>query len=170
MIANPRTAQTLEQLFQALQVRDLEALSACYAEGAQFDDPLLSLKDRRHLLGMRAVMFEARGARGQDVWALSFHGMSTAGNQGSARWEPRYCFAPTGRSIHHLVYSQFTFDPDGLIVAQRDSFDFWRWSRAAHGVLGLMLGWTPLMWDQARAQVEVCLGEYLADHAQAQPA
>jgi hypothetical protein len=135
MISNPRTAQTLEQLFQALQARDLVALSACYAEGAQFDDPL-----------------------------------RTAGNQGSARWEPRYCFAPTGRSIHHLVYSQFTFGPDGLIVAQRDSFDFWRWSRAAHGMLGLMLGWTPLMWDQARAQVEVCLSEYLADQARPHPA
>ena len=41
---------------------------------------------------------------------------------------------------------------EGLIVRQRNHFDFWRWSRQALGPAGMFLGWTPLLRAKVRAK------------------
>ena len=49
---------------------------------------------------------------------------------GSAHWIARYTFGRTGRPVVNDVRSTFRF-ADGLIVDQRDEFDFPRWARQA---------------------------------------
>mgnify|MGYP000423281271 CR=1 FL=1 len=51
--------------------------------------------------------------------------------------------------------------PDGLIIEHRDSFDFYRWSRQALGVPGLLLGWSSFLQNKVRAQAAANLKRYL---------
>lgn len=71
-------------------------------------------------------------------------------------WIARYTFAPTGRPVVNDVRSTFRF-ADGLIVEQRDAFDFSRWARQALGLPGLLLGWTPLLRASARRRARASL-------------
>lgn len=64
--------------------------------------------------------------------------------------------------VHNVIDSRFIFDPQGLIRTQRDSFDFWAWSRQALGAPGLLLGWTPFLHNKVRAQAAANLRKYLA--------
>lgn len=157
MQANHLTSQTLHRFFTALAARDTQGMLNCYAHGVRFEDPLFNLSGEREIMGMWALLFKA------DVWALEFHTVKTLNNHGSVRWEATFRYTPTGKVVYNGVYSQFYFDDDGLILSQRDNFDFWRWARQAYGFMGLMIGWTPLMWDHAREQAEVSLQEVLAE-------
>lgn len=49
------------------------------------------------------------------------------------------------------IRSQFGF-LEGRILAYRDAFDFWAWSRQALGIPGWFLGWTP--WSRRKFQAE----------------
>ncbi len=175
MQANHLTSQTLYRYFTALVARDTQGMQNCYAHGVRFEDPIFNLNGDREIMAMWALLFGPgrlptdRTNKGQggltNTWAVDFHTVKTLQNHGSVRWEVTFRYAPTGRIVHNSVYSQFHFDDDGLILSQRDNFDFWRWARQAHGFLGMMLGWTPLMWDHAREQAEVSLQEVLTEQA-----
>ena len=80
---------------------------------------------------------------------LEFRDIRADAATGSAHWEPRYTFSVTGRPVHNRIDSSFTFR-DGLIHAQRDRFDLWRWSRMALGFKGALLGWTPMVRNAIR--------------------
>lgn len=177
MQANHLTSQTLHRFFTALAVRDTQGMLNCYAHGVQFEDPVFKLSGEREIMGMWALLFGHEGSSGEhkgkgqrdesNVWTVVFDTVKTRHNHGSVRWEATFRYAPTGRVVHNGVYSQFHFDEDGLILSQRDNFDFWRWARQAYGLVGMMMGWTPLMWDHAREQAEVSLQEVLTAQAMA---
>lgn len=160
MQANPVTTRALERFFDALRRCDKAALRDCCSPGLRFDDPLISITGRDDRLDWCTLLWTPCDGDGQRIWHLELDDVHTRGPLGTARWNLRYRYTPTGRLIELAVTSQFTFDPDGSITAQRDSFDFWRWSRQAHGLLGLLLGWTPLLWDQARDQARVSLEDH----------
>ena len=50
----------------------------------------------------------------------------------------------------------------GLITHRHDNFDFWRWSRQARGLPGLLLGWSPLLRRQAPVRAHSRLNRYIA--------
>lgn len=128
------------RLFEAFTRLDSEAMAACYSPSARFSDPV----------------FDLGGSEIGRMWAMLCKGAAKGGFQlptptieedpstGSAHWEPRYVFAATGRPVHNVIDSRFELS-QGLIVGQRDSFDFWRWSRQALGPIGLVAGWTPML-------------------------
>jgi hypothetical protein len=61
--------------------------------------------------------------------------------------------------VVNRIDARFAFR-DGLIVEHRDSFDLWRWMRQAMGVLGTLLGWSPLVQRMLRAQARRGLSLY----------
>lgn len=68
-----------------------------------------------------------------------------------AQWTATYTFSVTGRRVVNVVTSRLQIDVEaGVIVRQDDSFDFWKWSRQALGVPGILLGWTGFL--QAKVQ------------------
>lgn len=160
MQANPTTAQALERFFDAMQRCDTEALRTSYHPALRFDDPLISTTSVGDRLDWCGMLWSPRDADGQRIWQLELEEVRTRGALATARWNLRYRYTPTKRLIDQALHSHFSFDADGRITTQRDSFDFWRWSRQAHGLLGLLLGWTPLMWDQAREQARASLEDH----------
>lgn len=159
-----RNEQTITRFYTAFAALDADTMAACYADDATFDDPGFSLKGRREVGGMWRMLCAAAAGNGRQDWKLVFRDISATDTHGRAVWEAHYQFSATKRRVHNIIGSEFVFTPEGLITHQRDHFDFWRWSRQALGLGGVMLGWTPFFQKQMRKQTRAALDNYLAKH------
>lgn len=131
-------AQLVDSLYAAFKRRDADAMVACYAPDATFRDPIFELAGHDV-----ADMWRMFCERGGDL-TLTWRDVRADDAAGAAHWEPRYTFSVTGRAVHNVIDSRFTFR-DGKIAAQEDSFSLWRWSRMALGPKGAALGWAPFV-------------------------
>jgi hypothetical protein len=152
---------TLQRFYTAFAQLDGATMAQCYAPDATFDDEVFSLRGARQVGGMWQMLCEGTKAKGADAWKLEFSGIQADASNGQAHWEADYRFSATGRMVHNVIETRVTFTPQGLIATQRDSFDFWRWSRQALGLPGVLLGWTPLIRDKVRGQAAANLQKYL---------
>jgi len=149
---------TLERFYTAFQQLDGEAMQACYAADAQFDDEAFSLRGQGEIGAMWRMLCDVTKAKGRDVWKLEFE----VQDDRHAHWEAHYRFSATGRLVHNIIDGEFEFDAQGLIKRHRDRFDFWRWSRQALGTPGLLLGWSPMLRNKVRAQAAKNLAAWRA--------
>ena len=149
---------TIEKFYAAFARLDGEAMQACYADDASFDDEAFSLLGRTQIGGMWRMLTETTKAKARDAWRLE----ASAITDDSAHWEAWYRFTATGRDVHNIIEAKFAFDGAGLIKRHVDSFDFWRWSRQALGAPGLLLGWSPFLRGKVRAQAAANLAKFLA--------
>jgi SnoaL-like domain len=149
---------TIERFYAAFARLDGEAMQACYAEGARFQDEAFQLQGPREIGGMWRMLCEATKAKGLAHWKLQ----ASAITDSSAHWEAHYLFSATGRLVHNKIDASFQFDPQGLITGHRDRFDFWAWSRQALGTPGLLLGWSPFLRRKVQAQAAANLKRFLA--------
>ena len=148
-------AQLLERFYAAFAKRDAATMGACYAPDAMFEDPVFTLKGAAigqmwHMLCTNAREF-----------SVEFRDIAADDRSGRAHWEAHYLFSATGRKVHNIIDAEFQFR-EGLIVMHRDRFDFWRWSRQALGVPGLLLGWSPVLRNKVRAQAARNLAAFVA--------
>jgi hypothetical protein len=139
---------TIRRFYEAFARLDGEAMQACYASEAQFDDEAFSLKGAAQIGGMWRMLCGA--TRGNDAarahWKLELSSVTAR----SAHWEAHYLFGATGRRVHNRIDASFEFDAHGLITRHRDRFDFWAWSRQALGAPGWLLGWSPMLRNKVR--------------------
>lgn len=152
--------KTIETFYSAFADLDGMAMQACYAEDASFRDEAFTLAGRREIGGMWRMLTDTTRTRARDAWKLTCSQVTDA----SAHWEAHYRFTATGRLVHNIIEARFSFDDAGLIKTHVDSFDFWRWSRQALGVPGLLLGWTPFLRAKVRQQAAANLKKFLAAH------
>lgn len=155
-MADPR--ELIERFYAAFAKRDAEAMIACYHPQVRFSDSVFVDLDARETAGMWRMLCE----RAQD-FSLEASNIQASGERGSAHWEARYLFSATGRRVHNVIDAEFRF-AEGKIIEHRDSFDFYRWSRQALGLPGLLLGWTPMLRNKVRAQARKGLAIYLERH------
>jgi limonene-1,2-epoxide hydrolase len=144
-------AELLHRFYAAFAALDADAMQACYATDARFQDEVFTLEGADQIGAMWRMLCEATQARGRDVWRIDASGIAADDAHGHAHWEARYRFGPGGRIVHNAIDARFDFR-DGLIVRHHDRFDLWRWSRQALGLPGWLLGWTP--WLRRRVQAQ----------------
>jgi limonene-1,2-epoxide hydrolase len=154
--------QTLETFYSAFAKLDADAMAACYAPAATFDDEVFSLRGKDEVAGMWRMLCTATQAKGADVWKLTYRDVQAEGGKGRAHWDAHYRFSTTGRLVDNSIDGEFEFDRDGKIVRHRDRFDFWLWSRQALGMPGLLLGWTPMLRNKIRRAAAANLRKFLA--------
>ena len=152
----------LIDFYAAFARLDADAMAACYAPDAQFDDEVFSLRGHAPITGMWRMLCEATQARDRDAWKLACRSVEADDTTGKAHWEADYRFSASGRQVHNVIDTEFEFNDAGLITRHRDRFDFWAWSRQALGVPGLVLGWTPFFRRMVRKQAAENLDKYLA--------
>ena len=148
---------TIEKFYAAFARLDGDTMQACYAPNAQFDDEAFSLQGPEQIGGMWRMLCDATRTKGLPHWKLELNQITDH----SAQWNAHYMFSATGRKVINRVESRFEFDANGLIVKQRDRFDFWAWSRQALGAPGVLLGWTPFLRNKVRAQAAGNLKRFL---------
>ena len=156
-------AQTLQRFYTAFAALDADTMASCYALDVSFSDPVFTLQGRRETAGMWRMLSTATRAKGMAHWKLEFRDITADAQSGHAHWEAHYKFSTTGRLVHNTIDADFTFTPEGLIASHQDHFDFWRWSRQALGVSGLLLGWTPMLHNKVKATARGNLDKFLAN-------
>ncbi len=156
-------AALIDRFYAAFAVLDGDAMQACYASDAQFEDPVFKLQGRAQVGGMWRMLCDATRDKGRDAWKLEVSGISADDTSGRAHWEAYYRFS-TGRLVHNVIDARFSFT-DGLIATHRDTFDFWLWSRQALGLPGTLLGWTPMLRNKVRTQAAAGLASFLRKSA-----
>lgn len=135
----------IHRFYGAFARRDWATMGACYADAAHFRDPVFPHLDAA---GARA-MWKMLLTSGTDL-RITFTITEATATRGRCRWEAWYTFSRTGRPVHNVITSTFRLQDD-RIVEQRDRFSFWRWSRQALGISGLLLGWSPIVRNKVRA-------------------
>jgi ketosteroid isomerase-like protein len=148
----------IDELYAAFARHDGTAMAQCYASDASFSDPVF--------VGLRGEqpggMWRMLTSRTKDL-TVDLVSRDAGEVEGVAHWVAHYTFAQTGRAVVNDVRSTFRF-ADGLIVAQVDDFDFYRWSRQALGLPGLLLGWTPMLRRSVQRKAQAGLDAFLAAH------
>jgi ketosteroid isomerase-like protein len=157
--------QTIERFYEAFDKHDGDAMAACYAPGASFDDPVFP--------GLRGdepgAMWRMLTGRSDDLRVeLAEHDADDT--SGSAHWLATYTFTQTGRPVKNDVRATFRFDGDGRITEHKDDFSFHTWSRQALGAPGLLLGWTPVLRGATQKKARASLHAFMATDGASAPA
>ena len=148
---------TIERFYKAFASLDAKTMAECYALDAKFEDEVFELRGRTHIGGMWTMLCLAIKKQGRSDWKLEVRDITDH----SAHWEPHYRFSATGNLVHNIIDAEFEFDSQGLIKRHRDRFSFWRWSRQALGMKGVLLGWTGWMRGKVRRQANRQLAKHL---------
>jgi len=131
--ANPNK-QLIERFYSAFGARNAVEMARCYHPDVKFDDPAFINLDYLKVCAMWAMLCE----RGKD---LRIELAELDANGSRATWVAHYTFSQTGRRVVNQISARFEFK-EGLIVRHIDYFDFYRWSRQALGLPGLLMGWS----------------------------
>ena len=148
-------ARLIETFYTAFQRRDGAAMAACYHPEATFSDPVFpDLKGPEvgamwRMLTERATSLE-----------VTFRDVKAEGQGGSAHWEAVYPFSATGKRVHNIIDATFEFR-DGKIFRHVDRFDFYRWTRMALGLPGVLLGWSPMLQGSIRKKARAGLDAFM---------
>ena len=148
--------ELLHRFYEAFSDKDGDAMAACYAPNVTFSDPVFT-----DLRGDEAGgMWRMLTSRSKDL-ELQFSGVEADDRAGRAHWEAWYTFSATGRKVHNVIDARFEFQ-EGKIVRHVDRFSFYRWSRQALGLPGVLLGWTPIVQNKVRRSAREQLDRFLA--------
>jgi ketosteroid isomerase-like protein len=149
--------ELIVRFYDAFARRDGDAMAACYAPDAHFSDP---------------VFTDLRGREPGQMWRMLTEGEdsdlkvellehSADGEAGTAHWRATYTFPETGRPVVNDIHAKFRF-ADGKIADHVDDFNFHRWATQAIGLLGRLLGGTPIVKGATRKRARARLDEFIA--------
>lgn len=145
-------ATLIERFYTAFARRDHAEMARCYTVDATFSDPVFPDLHGNEVRAMWRMLCE----RGTDL-KIAFRDIRASEETGTARWEAWYTFSGTGRYVHNVIDSAFTFR-SGLIIHHTDAFDLYRWARQALGPMGTVFGWTSPMQRLIRRNARAALG------------
>ncbi len=126
------TRAALVRFYDALARRDAATMAAMYAPDAAFEDPVFRLRGPE--IGK---MWGTLLGRARD-FAVTSEIRHVEPERGEVTWTARYLFGGK-RPVVNVIVSDVRFK-SGLIVEQRDRFDFRRWAAQALGTPGRLLG------------------------------
>jgi ketosteroid isomerase-like protein len=155
MHPNERLIHNFYTCFQQL---DATGMIKCYTPDIVFSDPVFPRLEGREA----GAMWQMLCSRAKN-FTLTFRDVKADDVRGGAHWEATYLFSRTGRAVTNIIEADFEFR-DGLIARHIDRFDFWRWSRQALGVSGVLLGWTPVLRNAVRKSAREGLDQFIASH------
>jgi len=148
----------ITQFYTAFSEKNGEAMKFCYHEDAIFRDEVFNLSGREEIGGMWLMLTK----RAKD-FSLEFNDIKVHGEEASAEWVAKYRFTKTGRMVHNKIHAEFTFKDD-LIMQHIDTFDFWKWTRMALGMPGILFGWSGLLQNKIRKEAQYGLEDYLKNN------
>jgi ketosteroid isomerase-like protein len=134
----------VRKFYTAFQQKDFLTMQSCYHPQATFSDPVFPNLSSTEVKAMWQMLLSAS----KDL-RVTFDNIVVKDNSATCHWEAWYTFSRTGRPVHNVIDAQMEFR-DGLIFRHKDYFNFYRWSKQALGISGLLLGWTPIVSNKVR--------------------
>ena len=141
----------LTRFYTAFAAGDAEGMAACYHDRVVFEDPAFGRLTGQDAKDMWRMLLSA----GQPE--VEFEVLGNAVRADTVEWTAKYTFGPDQRPVVNRVTGRFTTS-ENRIIAHRDSFDLWAWSRQALGTPGYLLGWSDFM----RRKIQATTGARLA--------
>ena len=155
---------TATRFYSAFALLDPASMAECYAPKVRFQDEIFTLDGRDQVMGMWFMLCDSLHATGgRRDWKLNYRVVSVDPLAARLEWSAHYHFGKLQRPVHNRIMAHLRFDEAGLISHHHDSFDFWRWSRQALGMPGLLLGWSPVLRHKVRARARAGLDRYMAE-------
>lgn len=148
--------KTINKFYAAFQNRDYQMMGECYADNAVFSDEVFINLDA----GQTKAMWKMLCIKGKDL-QLTCQNISANETVGSCEWIAKYTFSLTGKKVENHIKANFKFEK-GQIVEHKDSFDFYKWSSQAIGIIGVLFGWTPMLKNKIRAKALKNLEDFIA--------
>lgn len=144
----------IEKFYSAFQKRDFKTMAECYHPEAYFRDEAFELNGNEV-----GAMWQMLCERGKDL-DISF---SVTEQNGviSAHWDAKYTFSQTGRFVLNRIDAEFEFKDD-KIIKHIDHFNFWKWSRQALGLPGLLMGWSGFLQGKVKQSAMQSLKAFMA--------
>jgi ketosteroid isomerase-like protein len=148
--------EIMQRFYAAFNERDYATMQSLYHDDATFSDPVFQALNSTQVKAMWQMLLTAS----KDL-QVSCRDLTASDQHGRCRWDAFYTFSQTQRKVHNVVRAQFVFK-DGKIIKHTDWFNFWRWSRMALGVSGLVLGWTPFLKNKVKDAARRKLDKYIS--------
>lgn len=134
-------------------------MAGCYHEEAFFSDPVFKELHNEE----PGMMWKMLLSAATDL-EIIYGNVYADTVYGYADWQATYTFSKTGRKVVNQIHAEFRF-LNGKIVRHNDYFDFWKWSRQALGITGLLLGFTPLLQKKVSTQALKGLKKYIKENS-----
>lgn len=150
---------TQEKFYQAFQQLDAKSMADCYHPDVVFNDPVFQNLKYEEVTSMWEMLIK----RSKGQLEIDFHSVMGDAEMSQCIWEADYEFSKTGNPVHNIIHSTMEFK-DGLIIKHTDEFDFWRWSKMALGLTGVLMGWSPYLKKRVRKVAWMSLDKYLKDN------
>lgn len=149
---------TLEKFYKAFQNHDAAKMAECYHEDVIFNDPVFKNLNHKEVTSMWEMLIK----RSKGNLEIDFHSVMGDEELAQCIWEADYEFSKTGNPVHNIIHASMEFK-DGLIIKHTDEFDFWRWSKMALGLTGILLGWSPMIRKKVQKVARMSLDKYLEE-------
>ncbi len=147
--------ELIARFYTAFANHDAKAMSDCYHNEIEFNDPVFGTLIGSEVSAMWAMLIERSGG---DL-RIEFSHVEADKDSGSAEWVATYNFTKTNRKVINKIHAEFEFK-NGLIRKHTDTFDMWKWSKQALGFKGFFMGWTNFMRQKIRQQAAIGLKNY----------
>lgn len=151
--------QLIIKFYSSFKQLDVQGMQACYHEDIIFSDPAFPQLKGKEAGAMWHMLIDTL-KKNKDDWRLDFSDVEANDENGTALWEAHYTFSLTGRKIHNVISAKFKFK-DGKIIQHDDSFDFYRWTKMAFGITGIILGWTPFFKRKLQSKTKARLTSFM---------
>jgi ketosteroid isomerase-like protein len=147
----------IQRFYTAFQQRDYATMQQCYSADAIFNDPVFGILQGPDV----AAMWEMLCKNAKD-FSLRFSDIQLLDEEYAVcRWTAVYTFSKTGRRVTNHIKAHLRIQ-EGFITEHTDQFDFWKWSRQALGISGLLLGWTGYLQNKVKANAHKNLRKFTA--------
>lgn len=154
--------QLIHTFYKAFQKKDFAQMQNCYAKKAEFEDPAFG---KLNVMQTKA-MWHMLCKRGLDL-VITYEIIAVKENEVRAKWIAEYTFQTYQTHVRNEVSSRFILE-NNKIISQKDSFNFWKWSRQALGFTGVYLGWTPLLRRTVKKNALISLATFMEKNLQYQ--
>lgn len=152
-----QTRTIIDRFYTAFANKQADEMVAQYDDEVVFTDPGFGRLEGDRAKAMWRMLIE-RG--GQDL-TVQYEIVDVSGNEGRVNWTADYRFGPKRRKVINHVQAHLLIH-NGKIVRHDDQFSFWKWSRQALGLPGLLLGWSSFLKKSVQEKTNKVLSRYLS--------
>jgi len=148
----------IERFYSAFQKLDYSTMQNCYSEHPIFNDPVFGILEGEEVGGMWEML--CKNARD---FSLSFSNIQLLDEEyATCNWTANYTFSKTEKKVVNHIKAYMRIQ-NGKITEHTDHFNFWKWSRQALGIPGLLLGWSSYLKRKVRINAHKGLEKFLAN-------
>lgn len=149
----------IEKFYDAFARKDYAEMQTFYRDDSTFSDPVFTHLASAEVKAMWQMLLTA----GRDL-SVTYRDVQQDGSIQRCEWHAHYTFSRTGKRVHNIIRTEMEIR-EGKIFRHQDDFDFWRWSRQALGITGLLMGWTPGLKAKVRQTANQSLRSFMAKNS-----